>query len=690
MYTHSQALGGFCLLALAGGNAALAQTAQRTDPVVITGTRVEERRFDVPAAVDSIDGEALRDQQLRVNLSETLVRVPGLLMQNRQNYAQDLQVSSRGFGARATFGVRGVRLMQDGIPLTMPDGQGQTATFDLDGAGRVEVLRGPFAALYGNASGGVIHLFTEDAPAQPTVQLNASGGSFDTWRSGLKFGAKSGAFSATGNVARFDTEGYREHSAARRDSANVKLGWQIDEASTLKLIGNWLDQPDTQDPLGLTQAQMDADRRQAIPATETFNTSKSIRHSQAGLVYQRKLTATDQVELLGYSGQRQVTQRLSVPVANQGITSSGGIVDLDRDFSGVGAQWRHSGTGYNVTLGLNFDRMQEVRQGFVNNNGVQGDLRRDETDTVKNADQFAIANWQFAERWKLSGGVRHSTVKFDSADRFIVGPNPDDSGSARYSATLPVVGLLFQLNPEVNLFASVGKGFETPTFAELGYRPDGLPGLNFDLRAATSVNAEVGVKAQLPGGARLTGTLFRSNTKNEVVAATSSGGRNTFTNVDRTRREGAELALDAALGDSFSAYLAYTYTRASFERYVTVADVDLSGKRIPGVPRHQLYGEVSWQHAATGLSSAVELRTTSQVFANDANSAAAGSYNLVNWRAGWKRTFGGFTLNPFVRVENLFNEKYVGSVIVNDGNQRFFEPAPTRAWFVGVNASAAF
>ena len=227
-------------------------TAQYTllDPVVVTGTRQPQRVFDVPASIDSVDGETIRDQQLRVNLSETLGRVPGLLIQNRQNYAQDLQVSSRGFGARSTFGVRGVRLIQDGIPLTMPDGQGQTALFDLDGAKNVEVLRGPFTALYGNASGGVINLVTEDGPSRPTLQANGFFGTFTSWRAGVKFGGSTGALNYTGNVSRFETDGFREHSAARRDLANLKLGVTIDDNSKLTLIGNSLEQHNTQDPLG--------------------------------------------------------------------------------------------------------------------------------------------------------------------------------------------------------------------------------------------------------------------------------------------------------------------------------------------------------------------------------------------------------------------------------------------------------
>ena len=669
---------------------AQAGAAGRTERIVITGTRIEERAFDVPAAIDAIGGETVRDQQMRVNLSETLGRVPGLLAQNRQNYAQDLQVSSRGFGARATFGVRGVRLLQDGIPITMPDGQGQTALFDLDAAERIEVLRGPFAALYGNSSGGVIHLITQDPPAQPTVQGSVSGGSFDTWRAGVKFGASSGGFGGTGNVARFDTNGYRDHSSATRDTANAKLRWALDEATTVTLIANALSQPDTQDPLGLTREQLEADREQAGQNAVAFDTRKSIDHRQAGLVLRHRLGAQDTLQATGYGGQREVEQYLGIPLVAQGPTSSGGVVHLDRDFYGASLEWTRrtqlAGRDTSFTAGVSRDSMTERRRGYVNNNGVRGELRRDEEDRVTTTDIYAIASWQATDALRLTGGVRSSDVKFTVDDNYIVGPNPDDSGSADYSGTSPVVGVLFKLTPTTNVFASIGQGFETPTFVELAYRPDGAPGLNFDLEAAESENAEVGVRTQLGEGAHATATAFLSSTRNEVVSAVSSGGRNSFTNADRTRRQGLELAVDATLGRSFEAYAAYTLTKATFQEYVTFAGVDLSGNRIPGVPEHLFAGELAWRGAGSGLSAALELRVASKVPVNDANSAAAGSYEVANLRGGWSGTVAGWRLDAFARVENLFGTEYVGSVIVNEANQRYYEPAPTRAFFVGFTA----
>ena len=498
---------------------AASHLAHAVDPVVVvTATRMEESIFDIPAAIDAVNGDALRENNLRVNISEALGRVPGLNVQNRYNYAQDLQVSSRGFGARASFGVRGVRLIQDGIPLTMPDGQGQTGLFDLDAAEKIEVLRGPFAALYGNSSGGVIQLITASA-RKPMVELSTTAAGDGIRRYAGQFATRAGSLDLYGNLSRFETDGFRAHSAARRDVANVKLGFTRDNGSSLTVIVNALDQPDTQDPIGLNQEELDADPEQVADIAVQLNTRKSIRHLQGGVAYEEKFSEHNRLRAVGYFGDRDVTQFLSNPSVS--FTGSGGVVDLARKFGGTSLQWSHSGevrgAPLELAIGVEYDRMKERRRGFVNVDGTRGDLRRDEDDTVYSLNQYAIAEWQVSPRWKIGGGMRHSDVRFRADDHFIVGPNPDDSGKLAFASTQPVVGVQFSVTPAVKLFASGGRAFETPTFAELAYRPDGSPGPNFNLAASDSKNIEAGTKLLLGERARVTATLFRSETKQDIV-----------------------------------------------------------------------------------------------------------------------------------------------------------------------------
>ncbi|MCX7893412.1 MAG: TonB-dependent receptor [Burkholderiales bacterium] len=668
------------------------------DPVVVTATRTEERAFALPASIDAVEAPAIRDGKLRANLSESLGAIPGVVANNRQNYAQDLQISSRGFGARATFGVRGVRLMQDGIPLTMPDGQGQSGLFDLDAAARIEVLRGPFAALYGNSSGGVIQLFTQPPPARPALEAFGATGSYGTWRAAGRVGGTYEGIAASGGYSQFRTEGYRDWSSARRDITNGRIQLDVGERATLTVLGFYVGQPNTQDPGGLTLQQVEQNPRQAGTDAVRFGARKSINHGQGGAIYEVKVTPQDTVSLMGYVGDRQVTQFLAFQGA--AITGSGGVVDLDRSFGGVWLTWRRetelAGGPFTLAAALNYDNMLERRRGFVNNFGVAGALRRDEQDRVDDFAQYVQAEWRFAPRWKLSAGVRHTDVAFKVTDYFVRPGNPDDSGTTSYSAWLPVGGILYELTPAVNLYASAGRGFETPTFAELAYRPDGLPGVNFALRPARSNLYEAGVKALAGDRARFNAVAYYSVTEQDIVATPYAGvppapqGRNYFTNAQRTTRGGFELSGDAWLGAGFSAVLAFTWLDAKFSEYVTASGVDFSGKRIPGVPQSLLYGALKWQPAATGPSLGIEGRYAAKVYANDANTAYAPSYGILNVVAGWTEVFGPFRIQAFLRADNVTDRRYIGSVIVNAANDRFFEPSPTRNVLGGVTVGVAF
>ncbi|MGH8739959.1 MAG: TonB-dependent receptor family protein, partial [Burkholderiales bacterium] len=498
--------------------------AQQDDAVVVTATRAPQPSLQVPASVDRIHADEIREGRAQVNLSESLGRVPGIVVQNRQNYAQDLQISSRGFGARSTFGVRGIRLIADGIPATMPDGQGQAATFSLGSAQRIEVLRGPFSSLYGNASGGVIAIETREGPQTPTAEADFLVGSYDTWRAGVLFGGQWGALNAIGDFSRFETDGYRDHSAARRDHLNAKLRYSLNPDTTLTLVANSLRQPDTQDPLGLSRADFEANPRQVHPNAVLLDTRKTVNQDQAGTTLSHRL-GQGRLEATLYGGERFVEQFLAIPVAFQGAaTHSGGVVNLDRGYGGGALRWSWNSGAIRFSAGVEHERMDERRRGFINNNGVAGNLKRDEDNEVTSTDFYAQAEWRFAERWSLHGGARHSRVRFTSEDHFIIAGNPDDSGERSFRATTPVVGLLYRLSPRVSLYGNLGRGFETPTFAELAYRSGGLTGLNLALEASRSRHAELGAKAVLAGSVRLNGALFDIVTEDEIVVEQNQGG----------------------------------------------------------------------------------------------------------------------------------------------------------------------
>jgi iron complex outermembrane receptor protein len=666
----------------------------RVPGITVTATRVPQQGYDVPAAIDTVEGLALTEDRAQVNLSEALGRVPGLVVQNRQNYAQDLQISSRGFGARSTFGVRGVRLIADGIPATAPDGQGQAASFALASAERIEVLRGPFSSLYGNASGGVVQIFTADGPPDPAVSVAALLGSYGTRKAGLLFGGQAESFNYLADASRFHTDGYRQHSAATREQLNAKFTLPL-AGGRLVVVANGLDQPDTQDPLGLSRAQYEADPRQVDPSAIAFDTRKSIRQKQLGAVHELPLSAADSLQWRLYGGTRKVVQFLG----QTGDTplGSGGVVDLDRGYGGAGLRWtrKAGGEGAPVTFsaGLEYDRQDERRRGYVNNAGTAGALRRDEDDRVTSTDVYAQGEWDIAPDWRVSGGARHSRVDFTSSDHYIVGPNPDDSGRQSYSRTTPVAGIVFRADPAWNVYANFGNGFETPTFAELAYRPGGATGLNLALLPARSRHAEAGVKGRLGEGGLVSAALFRIDTRDEIVTNSASGGRTDFKNVSRTRRDGLEISAQATLGAGFEGVVAGTWLDARFtESFATGAPAVTvaAGSRLPGVPPVVLYGEFAWRHAASGFHAAAEVRHTGRVWVNEANTDAAEAYTVANVRAGFEQRAGAWRMKEFVRVDNVSDRRYAGSVIVAEARGRYFEPAPGRNVLVGITVSSSF
>jgi iron complex outermembrane receptor protein len=697
---------GAALLALAW--AAGAQTTEGAlRPVVITGSAADQQRWTGPASIDVVEGEELRAGQLQVNLSEGLGGVPGLSIRNRQNYAQDLQISIRGFGARSTFGVRGVRLYVDGIPASAPDGQGQTANFPIGSAARVEVLRGPYSALYGSSAGGVIALYTADG-GQPEWRAGLAAGEDGLWRASTQATGRVGQWNYTADVSSFGTEGLRPQSQAQRSTAHAKLSRATDDGRIVLLANRHVS--DTEDPLGLSRAEFNANPDQTTPNALSFNTRKSVRQSQLGLAWEHRLGGGHRVELMGYAGQRDLVQYQAIaPGAQTPAGSGGGVISLDRGYGGLNARWRHDGElaqgRLTTTAGLSSDRQSEERRGNENflggasgptALGVIGRLRRDETNRATTLDPYAQAEWS-REDLTVTAGVRRSQVRLRSSDRFIATGNPDDSGAVRYAATTPVLGLRWRLAPEVQAYASAGRGLETPTLNEIAYRPAGGTGLNTALRSSRSTNVEAGLRGR-HGGAAWTAALFDIHTQDEIVVLTNSGGRSTFTNAGRTRRRGLELSaegqwrelhlvsaftlLDAVYRDGFLTCEASPCTTPS----VPVA----AGNRMPGIARQQAFARLDWEPGWAASVFSLELRHSGAVPVNDRNSDAAAAWTTVGLAARFKQDIGPWQWREFLRVDNLANRRYAGSVIVNEAGGRFFETAAGRSWLVGVELVRSF
>ncbi|MEJ6023425.1 TonB-dependent receptor [Ramlibacter sp. PS4R-6] len=681
--------------------------AQVLPPVTVTATRTAANPFDVPASVSVIDGDDARSAaRPEINLSESLATVPGLAVRDRQNYAQDLQLSIRGFGARSTFGVRGVRLYVDGIPATMPDGQGQLSHIDPSSVGQLDVLRGPFSVLYGNSSGGVVQVTTQPGQGEPRATATYVGGSFGLSRPGLRVSGASGDIGYVFSASHMSLDGWRAHSAVTRDVGNARLDWKPAEGRSWTFVANAVDVK-ADDPLGLTRAQFEAAPRGVDPSALAFDTRKTVRQQQAGGTHEAKLGAADAVRIAAWIGERHTVQYQAIPVAAQGnALHPGGVIGLQREYAGTDLRWTHAhGTALQLVAGLSYETLREHRQGWQNFAGtalgVQGALRRDEDNRVTSIDPYLQGVWKPSDRWSVTAGVRRSSVRFGSRDHYVAGTNGDDSGSLRYGATLPAFAALFAVSPRLHAYAAFGRGFETPTANELAYRPSGAAGLNFALKPSHSDNLEAGLKGRSGAEAlwnfEWNAAVFETRTRDEIVTQTNSGGRSTFQNAGATRRRGVELGAAIRSGD-WKLQIAQTWLDARYrDAFATCVAAPCTtptlvipaGNRIPGIARSFTAVEAAWQ-PAFGWRGGAEVRRSSRVWVNDANSDAAPAFTTAALHAGYRMRAGRWTLEAGARVDNLFDRRYAGSVIVNEGNGRFYEPAPGRSYTAKAGATYAF
>lgn len=683
----------FQLLACLAAAGAHAQSGP-VEQIVVTGSLAERAAIEAPYAIGSVDRDSLRLAGPLVNLSEALARVPGLVVNNRSNYAQDLQISSRGFGARAGFGVRGLRLVADGIPASGPDGQGQVSHFDLAGAERVEVLRGPFSVLFGNSSGGVVSLVS--AP----VRRTEAEGEVDVGSFGLRQVRAGGAavlgggFTLRAGASHLETEGFRPRSEARRDLANLRLGWQ-GASDRVTVIANSVDQP-AQDPLGLSREQFTSNPRQTTPQASQFDTRKTARQVQLGASWLHRFGdgALRDVQLAAYGGRRAVTQFLAIaPGTQANARHGGGVVDFDRDYQGVEARARFAFGPLDLQLGAALDRQQDERRGYENFTGtgaaqvlgVVGRLRRDETNTATARDVFVQGEWTLAPGLVASGGARSGAVRLSATDRYLA--NGDDSGRLEFNFTNPVLGLRWQPLKGLSLHASAARGYESPTLGEVAYRPSGGGGLNADLKPQRSRQAELGAKWRQAALA-LDLAVFEARVTDEIGVATNAGGRSTFQNTGRTLRRGAEVSARWAPAAAWRGGLSLTWLDASYrDSFLACAGIPCNaptvrvpaGNRVAGTQRATAFAELAWRGGAWG-EWGLEARGSARTAVNDVNSDFAPGYGLLALR--WSKTYAlpnGLAVELLARVDNLADKVHVGSVIVGDANGRYFETGTPRA-----------
>ena len=687
------------ILSLFTSSFAFAEDIRELAPTVVTATRYATNSFDLPLSIDAITGSEIRDARTGANLSEIAPRIPGVVINYRATAAQELSISTRGFGARSQFGVKGIRIYADGIPLNSADGQGQAGSINIDTLGQIEFLRGPFSALYGNSSGGVVQAFTRDGAKDPTLTVGASSGTWHTNKQSITAEGQAGPVNYILNTYQYVSDGYRDFSQYRRDNFNGKISYQFSADTKFTFVGNYMDQPYTNDPNALTPAQYITNSRSAGTNAISRNSRLYRVNSYGGIIIDHNLSEKDSFRLMAYNGSRSNLQYLTTGAASEII----------RDTEGFDFRWTRKdlflNRPLNFTAGLAYDSMEDIRSRYTyTGTGSYTPLlttstsNRREEQKAFNVDQYMQASYEPTDRILLIAGLRRSRVNIQNNDLYFgdCADRPsacDSTGQVTYTNTSPVAGITFKVSPTLNIYANYGRGFETPTFAETTYS-DAISGAgpNLSMVPSKSKNYEIGLKTFVTSNTRINVALFKVDTKNEIVVVANNGSQNQYDSAANTERKGIEFSLDSRLPYNFNFYQTYTYLDSEFKNSFTntVGGFVAAGNRLSGVYKNTAYTELSWKYPALNFSSAIENIYFSDVHGYDSNAASnkADAFSIVNLRASLKQSYNNWNFSEFARAENVFDEKYVGNVRVN--NSATFEPGAPRNYTVGVTTSYTF
>ncbi|MCO7217182.1 MULTISPECIES: TonB-dependent receptor [unclassified Halomonas] len=669
-----------------------AQTAATDDRAVelqqpvltVSAPRLERELLTTPMAVSMVDEDDIHQGQQRVRLDESLVRVPGVFIQNRDNFAQGARVSIRGFGARAPFGVRGITILVDGIPYTLPDGQAQLDAIDLDNAEQIEVIRGPAAVQYGNAAGGVISVTTADGrdEGDDSTTIRAGIGSDGYNKQSLSTGGEHDGWAYHLGASRLELAGYRDHSRTEKRLLNASLSRDMGDQRRLTAIINLLDNPRSEDPGGLTQDQVDEDRRQAGRFTEDYDTGQEVDQQVVGLQYEDLGFGPGELYLKGFTTWRDFEQQLPYP--------GDSLIDYRRHHFGGSAEYHQRSNLAGMTLdsmvGIDGARQEDDRhrRDVAFDGSVTGEVA-DETQTATSLGIFAQGDLALNEHWILSAGGRFDRIDMEIDDDY--DNDGDQSGERTFHETNGSLGISYRFHPLHQVYANTSTAFETPTFSEFANPAGG--GFNPDVEPQESWSRELGVRGTLPTGLDYDVTLFSIDVDDELVPYEIDGSDRTFyENLGDTSRDGLEVALGWQPSARLELNTALTLARYEFNQ---VSGSDLDGNRLPGLPETTWVNQLTWYGTGsqeTRYFATLETQYVGDMVADNANRVDVDSYWLVNLRAGdgW-RLGGNQILSTYLGIRNLFDEDHYANIRINASNDRYFEPAPDRSFYAGVELS---
>ncbi len=646
--------------------------------VTLRVPRLSGNLLGQPMAITSIERSAIFASQQQLSINEYLNEVPGLFALNPGNFAQDLRISIRGFGARAAFGIRGVKILVDGVPETTPDGQGQTDNLDLGIVDRIEILRGPSSGLFGNASGGVLSIATEDRVTTPFFEAGATFGDFKMQQYQVKAGFKSGRTHYIIHGTDTETDGYRQNSGMKTTTVNAQAMHEFAKNSTFKVLLNYTDSPQADDPGGINRDAVLSDRRQARDRNVSFQTGEAIDQFKIAAILKHNKINTN----IFYSNRNFYGL---LPFEN------GGIIDLRRDYWGHSFQYnladfdpaKKDEFGHKLQVGYSIAQQDDRRERFLNLMGTQGASTFNQLESFSNLGVFLLEELQLTNGWSAMVSLRYDWNKLQAEDSFL--SNGDDSGEIGLSSFNPSIGVNYMLSPGTHFYTQFSTSFETPTLNELSNNPSGQGGFNEELSPQRARNLELGLKGIFNGKLQYDLAYFFIRTQDEIVSFELGDfpGRDFFRNAGETVRNGLESQIKYAFAKNWRLNLAYTYSDFYYDSYINGGD-DLSGTQLPGIPKH--FGSVSLRYIdPDGFFARLQSRMVGLTYVADGNLLdREPQYTVINLNLGYTLRFKGWNLVPFLGINNITDEAYSDNIRINAFGGRFFEPAPGRNVFGGI------
>ncbi|MDZ7900135.1 MAG: TonB-dependent receptor [Arcicella sp.] len=643
--------------------------------ITVSSSRFTAKDIQTPFSITVLDQSRLQIGNSKISIFESLGAIPGVFAMNSENFAQDLRISIRGFGARAAFGMRGIKVIMDGIPESIPDGTAKVGNLDVGTMERMEIIKGPSSGLYGNASGGVISIFTEN-PTNLFAEIQTQIGAYGLQRYQFKTGQTVNKLTYFISASRLMSTGFRANSAIERNFFNGKLMYHFSENIKLTFLANHIDSPRAEDAGGLTQADIDKNRQQARQQNLDFDASETFKQSRIALIYDQKINEKHALNARVFYLNRDFNSK-------QPLEPSGQIA-FQRTFAGGGFNYQFTTNKYRLKTGLDLENQQDNRQRYDNKReGIRSTLRLNQVENFNNVGVFLLQELNILPQLKLSLNTRFDDIELKISDNFLSDGN--QSATQSFQRFSPMMGLSFSPTLSSSIYTNISTNFETPSLNELSNNPVGTGGFNPDLNPQKSRNYELGYKGILGKKFRVDASVFYIEVEDEIVPYQLAGqvGRNYFRNAGLSERKGLELGLTYKIFNGLTTYFNYTYSDFRYKSYQTTAG-KFDGNTLPGIPKHNIYGEIRY-FPTIGLYAIAQVRSISKIYADDANAIENKGYVTVNLRTGYQYKIGNFQLEPFVGVNNVLNEIYNANIQINAAGNRYFEPAQGSFLFGGIS-----